>query len=121
MNHSVVPSQSTASSSQPAMRLRGGRLMVARVAWLIVAALTMIVFIASLPGGFAAFQRICDAAICARDDLTPDRVREIEALGLSVRFFAAAFLGAEIVFATIWFTVGAVIFWRTSDDRAALF
>jgi signal transduction histidine kinase len=86
-----------------------------------VALVTLLVFLGSLPAQYAAFQHVCSAAPCARDDLTPERVREIEALGLSVRFFAAAFLSAEVLFVAIWYAVGSIIFWRRSNDRAALF
>jgi signal transduction histidine kinase len=104
-----------------ATRLRGGWLAAARVGWLAVALLTLAVFVANLPAEYAGLKAVCAGAGCAPDDLTPERVAEIQALGLSVEFFAAVFLGAEVLFVAIWFAIGAAIFWRKSDDRAALF
>ncbi|MBK9714851.1 MAG: GAF domain-containing sensor histidine kinase [Kouleothrix sp.] len=121
MNESRLKSQPAASPGRSAAQLRGGWLAAARVGWAAVALLTIAVFVANLPAELAAFRQVCSGAGCGPGDLTPERVREIEALGLSVDLFATAFLVAEIAFVAIWFTVGVVIFWRKSDDRAALF
>jgi hypothetical protein len=120
MSQTTIPSPPTVT--QPATaQTRGSWLVVARFGWAAVAALALLVFVANLPAELAALQHICTGAARASDDPTPERVREIHALGLSVGFFAMAFLVAEIVFAAIWFLVGVTIFWRRSDDRAALF
>jgi signal transduction histidine kinase len=108
-------------SASAATRMRGGWLAVARVGWIAVALLTLAVFVANLPAELAGLRAVCAGAGCAPDDLTPERVREIQALGLSVEFFAAVFFGAEVLFVAIWFAVGIAIFWRKSNDRAALF
>ena len=42
-------------------------------------------------------------------------------LGLSPRFYAAATVAMDIVFAAAYALIGTLIFWRRSDDRVAVF
>jgi signal transduction histidine kinase len=121
MNDSLTPRRPAGSGDRPATTRLRGWLTAGRALWIAVATLTLAVFVANLPAELASLRAVCRSAGCAPDDLTIERVREIEALGLSVEFFAITFLVAEIVFVAIWFTVGVAIFWRKSDDRAALF
>jgi hypothetical protein len=52
--------------------------------------------------------------------LTAENARELEKLGLSTGSFAAYFVSLEAIFTVIGpMVVGAVIFWRRSDDRMA--
>lgn len=79
---------------------------LARAAWMIVAALSVGCVIFSIPIEFARLEALCS-------DGCP--------LGLSGGFFAAFLVAVKLVLATVSFAVGAVIFWRRSDDRMALF
>jgi len=84
--------------------------------------LTLGLFIASIPTTFADLHIICTAASCTTSgQLTPDYVRELQALGLSMDFYATYIVVFIMVFAFGYFAVGAVLFWRKSDDRMALF
>ncbi len=59
--------------------------------------------------------------MCAEDWLlTPDEVRELRALGLSTGFYAAYNVAVSIVFALVWWVIGAAIFWRRSGESMAL-
>ncbi len=98
--------------------LHGRWLILARTAWIILAVLTGVYYFATLPLEFARLQAVCTHAGCA---LTPANARELGEVGLSVSFFAAYFIAVDIVFTVAWFAVGAVIFWRRSNDRMALF
>ncbi len=61
------------------------------------------------------------ADVCGREGLlTPENVRELGELGLSVGFYAAFDAAINSVFVAVWLAVGALIFWRRSDDRMAL-
>ena len=114
MNRADVQSEKvvrSASSSMADPRLRGGWLVLARVVWVAVVVLTLGLFIASIPTTFADLHM----------PLTPDYVRELHALGLSMDFYATYIVVFIIVFAFGYFAVGAVLFWRKSDDRMALF
>jgi hypothetical protein len=110
------------SASPPATALRGRRLLLARVAWVAVAVLTAGVFISGIPGEFARLRTPCtDAISCVWfPRLTTQNAHELGELGLSVDFFATYFVVVETAFIAVSFAIGAVIFWRRSDDRMAL-
>jgi signal transduction histidine kinase len=95
--------------------------MVIRAAWLVVAALTVSLFIAGLPVEFALLHDPCPTARCTTGQLPSAGLRALEDLGLSQDFFATYFVAMDAVFATVWVAVAALIFWRRSDDRMGLF
>src|SRR5436309_7792781 len=125
MNRADVQSEKvvrSASSSMADTRLRGGWLILARVVWVAVVVLTLGLFIASIPTTLADLHILCTAASCTTSgQLTPDDVRELHTLGLSMDFYATYIVVFIMVFAFGYFAVGAVLFWRKSDDRMALF
>ena len=72
------------ASGQPqdaVTRLRGGWLVLARSAWLALAVLSLVYFVATMPGEFARLERACASATCTGIDLTPAGVHELGALG----------------------------------------
>ena len=102
--------------------MRGRRLLVARLAWVAVAVLTVGVFSSVIPSEFARLRTPCTGALsCVWDPhLSVENARELEELGFSHNFFAVYFVAIEIVFMVVSFAVGATIFWRKSDDWMAL-
>src|SRR5262249_40882742 len=80
-------------------RLRGRPLALARGAWLILALLTLATVVATIPIEYTRLQQICLSPDCEHPHLTPDSLRELQALGLSSSFFTAYFIIAEVVFA----------------------
>src|SRR6266581_2362649 len=125
MNRADVQSETgvrSASSSMADTRLRGGWLVLARVVWGAVVVLALGLFIASIPTTFAALHILCTAPSCTTSGpLTPDDVRELQAVGLSMDFYVTYIVVFIIVFVFGYVAVGAVLFWRKSDDRMALF
>src|SRR6266702_3440432 len=125
MNRADVQSEKvvrSASSSMADTRLRGGWLVLARVGWVAVVVLALGLFIASIPTTFADLHILCTAASCSSSGpLTPDHVRELQAWGLSMDFYASYIVVFIIVFVFGYCAVGAVLFWRKADDRMALF
>src|SRR5919199_95973 len=112
------------TSGQPqdaGTRLRGGWLVLARSAWVALAVLSLVYFVATMPGEFARLERVCASATCTGIDLTPAEVRELTGLGTSARFYAAYLVTAKFISAMVWLATGTVIFWRKPDDRIALF
>jgi hypothetical protein len=123
LNDALVPSQAMRNSYRsgaPDTRLHGRRLILARVAW--VAAVTLIValFLARLPAYYTALQTGCTGATCGSPQPTPDSTLALLKLGLSVGAYATFTLALTIALAFVCFTLGAVIFWRKSDDWMAL-
>src|SRR6266705_2029157 len=125
MNRTDVQSETvvrSASSSMADTRLRGGWLVLARVVWGAVVVLALGLFIASIPTTFAALHMLCTAPSCTTSGpLTPDDVQELQAVGLSMDFYVTYMVVFIIVFVFGYVAVGAVLFWRKSDDRMALF
>jgi hypothetical protein len=111
----------SARSSPPAI-LRGRWLLLARVAWVVVALLYVGVFISGIPSEFARLQTPCtDAVSCSLiPHLTLQKVQELKEVGLSAEFFAAYFVAIEVAFTAVSAAIGALIFWRRSEDRMAL-
>jgi hypothetical protein len=123
LNDAVVPGQAKRSSDRsgvPDTRLRGRRLILARVTWVAVVSLIVVPFLARLPAYYTDLQTICTGATCGSAQLTPESAQTMQKLGLSVGTYAAFILALTLVLALLCFVVGAVIFWRRSDDWMAL-
>jgi hypothetical protein len=123
LNDAIAPSPATRSSDRygaPDTRLRGRRLIVARVAWIVVVALLVAFFLAMLPAYYTLHQTVCTGATCAIWQPTPDSAQAIEKLGLSLSTYATFTLALTLASAFLCFAIGAVIFWRRSDDWMAL-
>jgi hypothetical protein len=85
-----------------------------------VVTLIVALFLARLPAYYTALQTVCTATACAYTQLTPDSALALQKLGLSVGTYAIFYLALTIALAFVCFTLGAVIFWRRSDDWIAL-
>jgi hypothetical protein len=123
LNNTLVASQATRSSDRseaPDTRLRGRRLILARVAWVAVVTLLVVPFLARLPAYYTLLQTICTGAACGPAQPTPDSAQALQKLGLSVASYATFTLALTLALAFFCFTLGAVIFWRRSDDWMAL-
>src|SRR5215217_4741489 len=117
---STRPEATPDQPAAPAKPLRGRFLILARATWIVVAALTLSLFAAGIPFEFAMFRTVCQPA-CTTGQLSPSGLQAIRDLGLSLDFYAAYTVGLNVIFAAVYGTVAAVIFWRKSDDRMALF
>ena len=123
LNNAVVASKAMRRSRRSGAshtRLRGRRLILARVAWVTVVSLIVVLFLARLPAYYTALQTACTGATCGSAQPTPDSVLSLQKLGLSVGAYATFTLALTIALAFVYFTLGAVIFWRKSDDWMAL-
>ncbi len=126
MNLHRPSSKRTARSlSQPgaaATSLQGVTLILARGVWITGAIAALIIFFASVPAYFAILHTVSATGVnLAGDQLTPDGLRQLLALGLSADFYAAYLVVINVIFVVAWFVVGGLIFWRKSDDRVAFF
>jgi hypothetical protein len=112
-------------TSPPAITLRGRWLLPARVAWVAVAITALAIVLFSVPSSFEHYRTVCTAAseLCSERALrqpTPEGVRALRDAGVSVDTYALLNVVIDKVFELVWFAVGALIFWRRSDDRMAL-
>src|SRR5215203_3943071 len=112
-------------ASPPATTMRGRWLLLARVAWIALAITALAIVLFSVPSSFEYYRSVCTAAseVCSERALrqpTPEGVRALQDVGLSVSSYALLNVVIDKVFELVWFAVGALIFWRRSDDRMAL-
>ena len=115
---------STRASPPATSSMRGGWLLLARVAWVAVAFTALAIILFSIPSSFEHYQSVCTAAseVCAEqavDQATPEGVQTLGETGLSLRSYALLNVVVDKVFQLVFFAVGALIFWRRSDDRMA--
>ncbi|HEY6409724.1 MAG TPA: hypothetical protein VIY29_19880, partial [Ktedonobacteraceae bacterium] len=81
----------TQSTSQADTRLHGGWLMLARVAWIVLALFLLGVLFASLPTNFAVLRQPCSVAWCSAlgdGQMTVSMFRALPQYGLSLDAYA---------------------------------
>jgi hypothetical protein len=116
----------SAHASPPATSsLRGRWLLLGRMVWVAVAITVLAIILFSIPSSFEHYQSVCSAAseVCSERAVgqpTPEGVRALREMGLSVRSYALFYVVVEKIFQLVWFAVGAIIFFRRSEDRMAL-
>src|SRR5918911_2737143 len=118
----------SARASPPATTLRGRWLPLARVVWVAVAITALAIVLFSVPSSIEHYRSVCTAPtkVCSERALdqptqpTQEGVQALREVGLSVHSYALFNVVVDKVFQLVWFAVGALIFWRRSDDRMAL-
>ena len=114
-----------ASTSRLALRLRQdrgltpGSVLAVRLAWMVIAAACVGLFLAGLPAEFALLQIPCPDASCPATGQLP--AEGLAALGISHSLYAAFVVVTDLVFALVCTTVAALIFWRSPDQRTGAF
>ena len=100
--------------------LQGNWRTLARVVWVTLVLLLLGGFVTLLPSYFGLLQSICTSSACALLQPTPQSVRALQQLGLSMASYAVMNLALIIATMVVCLLVGVVIFWRKSDDWMAL-
>jgi hypothetical protein len=113
------------SASPSATKLRGHWLLPARVAWVAVAITVLAIVLFSIPSSFEHYRTVCTAAseVCSERAVgqpTPEGVRALREMGLSVSSYALFNVVVDKIFQLVWFAVGALIFLRRSEDWMAI-
>src|SRR5260370_39735123 len=124
MNVQQTFTESTNSSNLQAaadVRLRGRWLLLARVVWVAMAVLVLILIVASIPAEFKYLQGICNNPGCDGPQYLPEQARELKNLGLSLNVYATYVIIVELAFFIVWFAVAVVIFCRKSNERMPWF
>jgi len=93
---------------------------VTRLAWVILASLTVAIFIAGAPATFAQLQTACTGSSCFGWQLTASDAEALRQQGLSMDFYAVYALALNVIFVLAYVGVAAVIVWRRRRDRAAV-
>ena len=103
-------------------RITESWIVMARLAWIAIVVSALGLFVASVPGSLA-FLRTASmtTAHVYNGQLSLNEVHQLQEWGLSLDFYATSMVVLSIVFQLVYTAVGALIFWRRSDDRMALF
>ncbi len=95
----------------------------AKGAWIVLALLLLVIFVANLPAFFQYARTVCtqpDVGNCPIEQLTPAYVQVLDQLHLSVSA-AEGFLAALCVAVSVLFwLLGLLIFWRKSREPMGL-
>jgi hypothetical protein len=102
-------------------RLHGPWLIAARVVWIALVGLALVLLIAALPVFYQASRTILAPETQVPGQLTADDVRLLQHWGLSLDFYAAYQTALIAIFSLVFTTAAALLFWRKSVDRIALF
>lgn len=108
VNEAAAARPQARADAGPRQRLLGP----ASGAWVVLAAVALGTMVASLT---SVFEHLRGAR------LTPEAVKQLQAHGLTPDGYATYVLALETLLAGTAFVVGAVVAWRRSDDRGALF
>src|SRR5579863_5948451 len=90
---------------RPEIRLRGVWLILARVAWVVLALLAIGLLVASLPS-YYAYLHITNPTSYYGPQLTPGDVRELHSLGLSLDFYAWLNISVFLIFLLVCVSIG---------------
>ncbi|HUS15394.1 MAG TPA: hypothetical protein VM536_10305 [Chloroflexia bacterium] len=101
--------------------LTGRRHIAARAAWIVVTLATLGLDIAGIPAALAHLRRVCETAACTEaGGVTAADIQTLLSVGLSPGWWAAYAVSLSLIFTLLYTAVGALIFWRRSDDPVAL-
>ena len=102
-------------------RLSGRWLVLARATWVTLVILTLVVFFGSMPEYLVQLATPCARASCVYQQLTPGQVKTLQGIGLSASDYALYTVLFTIVCMGVSLGISALLIWRRSDDRMALF
>lgn len=122
MSRPQIPSKWTLvmPSDDDALHLQGTGLLLARMGWIAVVVPAYALFIATLPSYFVSLHTLYPPSSPFTVLLSPSDVHLLKAWGLSLDFYAIAMFLSSLLFQFCYAFVGIVLFWRKSNDRAAL-
>src|SRR5262249_39087674 len=125
MSQSADPSTfagSSAALSPAGSRLQSARLLVARLGWVVLTLLVLVLSAIAIPKADAIVQSACQpGSPCLGIQLTLYDRQLLHQLGLSPAFLAAYQVGWDVTNVLICSALAALIFWRRPSDRMALF
>lgn len=120
---SHVPASTTQDTTDAGdTQLRGRWLIAAHVGWIALAVVIMTLNSIAAPSAGHEFLKECSTgAQCAGLHLSAYDLRLLDQLGMSTRLFELYSMGWDIVSLLVYMAMAALIIWRRSADRMALF
>lgn len=97
-------------------------LVLARLAWIAIVVPALGLFVASVPGSLVFLRTVSmTTPHVYNGQLSLNEVHKLQEWGLSLDFYAASMVILSILLQLVYTATGALIFWRRSEDRMALF
>jgi hypothetical protein len=96
---------------------------IARITWVIVAVLTIVVMVVSVPLLFERFSSVCTDGTndcLQRSEVPAVALEGLRGAGISLGAYAAFTVGVEILCKVVWISVATLLFVFRSRDRMAL-
>jgi len=97
------------------------KLLLTRVFWLVIFGLSLEALRISIPMAYTRLITVCLAEACPVDQLAPPAARHLADMGISLQFYALFNITLVIIFAVVYLTLAALIFWQRPDERMALY
>lgn len=104
----------------PPTRLRGVRLALARVAWVLAVGLVLAGFAALLPAYYQQLGTVCAAAGCAPAQPSPEGARALAGLGISLGVYATTAFAITVGATLVATGIGCLMALRRPDDWLVL-
>lgn len=101
------------------LTLEGHWLTLARAAWLLITGVGIVMYAIGLPLLFQQLTTTCTGSDCLRNQLTPEALRPMAEIGLTLTEYAVIQLMPTVIFAVVCVAVGALIFWQRSHELMA--
>ena len=118
-----APTKTRKRSHTLATHMQGRWLLLARGVWLVLVAITLAIFFASLPVYLAQLQTICTGTYgitCTYLQLSSEQAEVLKGFGLSPGDYAAYTVALVLALIVVCLVVSMLIVWRRSHDRMAL-
>ena len=114
--------EQTGERNSSEMRLHGSWLLIARISWVVLTLLILTLNIVMIPRYSAVLQAHCNpGSQCFAISLTTSDQQLLHQFGLSLGFVAAYQIMLDAVSVLVCCALGALLFWRKSNNRMALF
>jgi hypothetical protein len=123
VNHIDAPGETTqvaVSERATDTHLHGRWLLLTRIAWGVLAAFTLGLFVVSLPGYIAQLQTRCAVGSCNSWQLSPDALTTLQQLGFTLWQYVAFNVALILIATLLCYAVALLLVLRRSDDWMAL-
>jgi signal transduction histidine kinase len=92
-----------------------------RAVWIVLAVISVFLFVAAIPFSFAARQVVCrPGTLCAEGHLSSETAHALPEIGLTLGNYAAYVITLDSLLALGFVAIGTFVFWRKSNEGMAL-